>query len=163
MRRYSNTLLGHLKERNELEEKLTAREVVSICLEIIVGLGMLHRNLILHRDLKTENIFITLDGMRNLQTCAIGDMDRAKQLKSKSVFWFFFIVFFFFFWFFFIILYYFGIFLYFFVFFLYFYIFLYFFCISFVFLVFLVRIFYFCFISFKFMFFTHNFSSLIFL
>jgi serine/threonine protein kinase len=80
VRRYTNNLYNYLNQLNELEFPLTFKEVISIALDIVVGLDFLHRNKIIHRDLKTDNVFVTLDGMGKLQCCSIGDMDSAKRL-----------------------------------------------------------------------------------
>ena len=80
MKRYQNTLRGHMLERVNLELPFTYKEAIGIGLDISVGLDFLHKNKVIHRDLKTENIFVTLDGLRSLQCCSIGDMDSAKRL-----------------------------------------------------------------------------------
>jgi PAS domain S-box-containing protein len=80
MKRYQNTLRGHMMERAAVELPFTYKEAISIGLDISVGLDFLHKNKIIHRDMKTDNIFVTLDGLRTLQCCSIGDMDSAKRL-----------------------------------------------------------------------------------
>jgi len=84
MRRYATTLRGYLQERREMEHPFTLKEMVHIGLDLVVGMDVLHRHKIIHRDLKSANIFVTLDGMRALQCCSIGDMDSAKRLVEGS-------------------------------------------------------------------------------
>ena len=41
----------------EIEQRFTAKEVADILLEILNGLTFLHAHNIVHRDLKSDNIF----------------------------------------------------------------------------------------------------------
>jgi len=84
MTRYSKNLHSFLREHEDFEQPLDSREIVTIGLDIAVGLDYLHKNDILHRDLKTDNIFITKDGMGNFQCAVIGDMDAARRLMHGS-------------------------------------------------------------------------------
>ncbi len=58
-------------------------------MDLAAGLDVLHRLSIVHRDLKTDNIFLTLYGNGEIQCCSIGDMDVAKKIgagiKAKTV------------------------------------------------------------------------------
>jgi serine/threonine protein kinase len=55
-----------------------------------LGLEFLHKSKIIHRDLKTDNIFVSYNNASDLSCCAIGDLDVAKKLldgaKAKTVF-----------------------------------------------------------------------------
>ena len=56
-------------------------------------MNLLHHSNIVHRDLKTDNIFVSLNERKELACCAIGDMDIAKKLgkgmKAKTVWCYF--------------------------------------------------------------------------
>ncbi len=63
---------------------LPASDIIRFCLDIIRGLEFLHDNHIIHRDLKSDNIFVLLDERKNVQLCAIADFDSAKQMVSNT-------------------------------------------------------------------------------
>ena len=58
-------------------------------MDVATGMNLLHHSNIVHRDLKTDNIFVSLNEWKELACCAIGDMDIAKKLgkgvKAKTV------------------------------------------------------------------------------
>ena len=51
-----------LKEYIEKKRRLPAREVISIALQVCMGIQMAHQNHIIHRDIKPQNIMISKDG-----------------------------------------------------------------------------------------------------
>ena len=55
-----------------------------LLLDICKGIEFLHAQGIIHRDLKSDNIFILTDEKKNVIKCAIGDFDTAKQINSKA-------------------------------------------------------------------------------
>lgn len=57
-------------------ESFDEMEVWAMTIQLIKGLQALHENSILHRDLKSANIFITNDG-----TMKIGDLNVSKILR----------------------------------------------------------------------------------
>eukprot|EP00347_Sterkiella_histriomuscorum_P016135 403354356 len=73
---------GNLQEYIEfLEQKnklMPEQEALNIFIQIILGLRALHKMRIIHRDLKTANIFLTRD-----KQVKIGDMNVAKVLKGQ--------------------------------------------------------------------------------
>ena len=112
-RRYYSTLRSFMQS---LPEPLSRKDLTGICLDVAVGLSILHKNKIIHRfrppfffvpfcffffflfhyltsfiqrDLKTDNLFVTLDGMGAYSYCSVGDFDSAKRLsagvKAKTV------------------------------------------------------------------------------
>jgi len=46
----------------DLERPLTEPEIRCICKQLCEALQFLHRNLIIHRDLKAGNVLLTADG-----------------------------------------------------------------------------------------------------
>lgn len=81
-----STLLLRAKEKSmqSLKEDLTW----SIALQIILGLFDLHEKNVLHRDLKTANVFLHKDSSGGVKYFAvkIGDLGVAKLLESSTVF-----------------------------------------------------------------------------
>ena len=51
-----------------------------LCLQIVLSMYYVHQNQVLHRDLKTQNIFLT----RSLDHVKIGDFGISKILSTKS-------------------------------------------------------------------------------
>jgi serine/threonine protein kinase len=46
----------------DLEKPLTESQIRYVCHEICTGLEFLHKNKVIHRDLKAGNVLLTLDG-----------------------------------------------------------------------------------------------------
>ena len=89
MRRYNSTLNRYLSNLREAGKAIPLRGCHAIAMDLAAGLDVLHRLSIVHRDLKTDNIFLTLYGNGEIQCCSIGDMDVAKKIgagiKAKTV------------------------------------------------------------------------------
>lgn len=46
----------------ELEKPLTEPQIAYVCKHMTEGLAFLHKNRIIHRDLKAGNVLLTMDG-----------------------------------------------------------------------------------------------------
>lgn len=53
---------GTLKSIVEKRKKLTLKESLNIIYELVVAIEFLHKNNILYRDMKPENIMLTQEG-----------------------------------------------------------------------------------------------------
>lgn len=69
-----------LKKYIEEKGKLTVKEAVGISLQIANGLDAAHRNNIIHRDVKPQNILIARDG-----TAKVTDFGIAKAASSNTI------------------------------------------------------------------------------
>lgn len=80
MTQYHGSLGSYIQHK---KNPFSPSEIWKICLDTIKGIEFLHNNGIIHRDLKSDNIFILLDEKNEILKCAIGDFDTAKQINSK--------------------------------------------------------------------------------
>lgn len=69
-----------LKKYIERKGKLTAKEVISIVIQIASGLESAHRNNLIHRDIKPQNIMISREGK-----VKVTDFGIAKAVTSNTV------------------------------------------------------------------------------
>ena len=72
-------LYNYLKEKKEKNIPLKEDLIWKIFIKITLGLAIIHKMKILHRDLKTMNIFLTKD-----MEIKIGDLGVAKELNQAS-------------------------------------------------------------------------------
>lgn len=72
-------LLGKIKEHNKNSSRFSEEEVWSIFIQITQGLKVLHDLKILHRDIKSANVFLNKQGEAKL-----GDLNVSKMIKSMS-------------------------------------------------------------------------------
>jgi NIMA (never in mitosis gene a)-related kinase len=56
----------------------------NICLQVILGLHYLHKRHILHRDLKTANVFLMKDASQTNYFVKIGDLGVAKLMDTST-------------------------------------------------------------------------------
>ena len=75
-------LLRKAKEKNV--EGLKENVVWNICLQVILGLQYLHRKHILHRDLKSANVFLMKDESSPNYLVKIGDLGVAKLMDTST-------------------------------------------------------------------------------
>ena len=82
----SKARAGQHLEEEEVTGKLTGYDIKSflqvahLFAQIVLAMQYVHQNQILHRDLKSQNIFLT----RSLDHVKIGDFGISKILSSKS-------------------------------------------------------------------------------
>ena len=63
--------------------KLTVREATSIALQVAAGLGAAHNNGIIHRDVKPQNIIISMDGKAKVADFGIARAASANTINSS--------------------------------------------------------------------------------
>ena len=70
-----------IKEKKQKNEIFTEKEILHYFYEILQGLYYLHKNRVLHRDLKTLNIFLTKNNH-----IKIGDFGVSKKLINNNIY-----------------------------------------------------------------------------
>jgi len=78
------TLSDAITESRELRRPFPPEDVREYCHQISAGLEYIHNNGIVHRDLKTSNIFITRDEEQNIKRLMIGDFDVSRVIKEGT-------------------------------------------------------------------------------
>eukprot|EP00928_Gymnodinium_smaydae_P011185 TRINITY_DN14155_c0_g1_i1.p1 TRINITY_DN14155_c0_g1~~TRINITY_DN14155_c0_g1_i1.p1 ORF type:complete len:865 (-),score=223.82 TRINITY_DN14155_c0_g1_i1:90-2684(-) len=59
-------LAGIVRQRRETEQPFAEEDALTVFAQCVFGLSHMHRNKILHRDIKGQNIFVTKSGMAKL-------------------------------------------------------------------------------------------------
>jgi serine/threonine protein kinase len=84
MTKYASSLRSQIELKVKQQQKFSAIQICSYSLQMIDALDFLHRHSIIHRDLKSDNIFVTLNHDKEIHDVAIGDFDSAKKVTGKS-------------------------------------------------------------------------------
>ncbi|PRP88104.1 hypothetical protein PROFUN_04195 [Planoprotostelium fungivorum] len=82
MTKYSNSLGKIIANRKMEERYFTVLEVAKMWLDLAKGLEALHLRHIIHRDLKSDNVFIMLNAQGNIGNLVIADFDTAKSVTD---------------------------------------------------------------------------------
>jgi len=73
-------LYQKIKEKQNANEYFDEVEVWKVAIDVLKGLNQLHLLKIMHRDLKSANVFLTADG-----TAKLGDMNVSKVTDKKGL------------------------------------------------------------------------------
>jgi len=84
MTRYTGVLCQLINNKLAQASIFSLEEILKFSLDIIRGLEVLHSKQIIHRDIKSDNIFYTMDSTGGIAYLTIGDMDTARILSSKA-------------------------------------------------------------------------------
>jgi serine/threonine protein kinase len=83
---HPQTSIPRIKKESSFTEfaagMFSPKDILRFMLDIATGLEVLHNMKILHRDLKSDNIFVTLNEVGKIDSLAVGDFDTAKQLQD---------------------------------------------------------------------------------
>jgi len=84
---YTGTLHDIMVQRRASQHAFSLADIINFAFQIAKGLNYLHTldPPILHRDMKSENIFVCLDPQSNIHTLKIGDFDTSKILEKAKV------------------------------------------------------------------------------
>lgn len=84
MTRYSGSLGSEIRRFEKLNMRYSPSQIAMFCLDISKGLEFLHSHGIIHRDLKSDNIFVLKNESGSIQTLVIGDLDTAKKIGGSQ-------------------------------------------------------------------------------
>eukprot|EP01117_Protostelium_nocturnum_P016091 TRINITY_DN6311_c0_g1_i1.p1 TRINITY_DN6311_c0_g1~~TRINITY_DN6311_c0_g1_i1.p1 ORF type:complete len:381 (+),score=126.12 TRINITY_DN6311_c0_g1_i1:405-1547(+) len=86
---YPATLHDIIQEKKKTNKSFTASQIVNYLIQIAEGLDYLHnlKDPILHRDIKSANVFANLDSNRDITKLQLGDFDVSKILNEKNPNW----------------------------------------------------------------------------
>lgn len=73
-----------LKEYIDKKGRLAVREATSIAIQVSMGLEAAHRNGIVHRDVKPQNIIISTDGKVKVTDFGIARAASSNTINSSS-------------------------------------------------------------------------------
>lgn len=82
---YSGTLRDVIESRAAQSRRITKKEIVDWSFQVAKGLNYLHTKNIIHRDLKSDNVFVKWDGLKNPKSMHIGDFDVSKLVEKGKV------------------------------------------------------------------------------
>lgn len=68
----------------DLEKPLTEQQIRYVCHEMCVGLDMLHRSHVIHRDIKAGNVLLTMDGEVKLADFGVSAKNTQTQQKRDT-------------------------------------------------------------------------------
>ena len=82
MSKYDETLADYIKIVKDSSETFTEKQIICICLNICNGMHYMHGNNIMHRDLKSGNVFITYGADNSIIEIVVGDFDVSKNVTN---------------------------------------------------------------------------------
>ena len=80
MTQYGSSLGSQISKYKKEGKVFSPMAISTYLVDIIKGIEFLHLQGIVHRDLKSDNVFVLLDDKNQIISCAIGDFDTAKQI-----------------------------------------------------------------------------------
>jgi NIMA (never in mitosis gene a)-related kinase len=85
MTQYEGTLFDHILKLKDSGRSFSLRELVRLAQELLQGIAFLHKNKLLHRDLKSENVFVIMNDRNEVHSLAVGDFDQAKKTTQAAM------------------------------------------------------------------------------
>ena len=76
----------YIKSRKENNQLLDEELIINLLVQMLFGINYLHDRKILHRDLKTQNVFIDAEGTIKIADFGISKMlDHTQQMANTIV------------------------------------------------------------------------------
>mmetsp|Transcript_8043 Transcript_8043/g.24907 ORF Transcript_8043/g.24907 Transcript_8043/m.24907 type:complete len:539 (-) Transcript_8043:208-1824(-) len=87
MEEFSGTLGDIVSARKKAGLKgFPVEQILMFSRDILEGLDFLHKHKVIHRDLKSDNVFVRVDNEGKIKRLALGDFDTAKKLTKTTDF-----------------------------------------------------------------------------
>jgi len=80
MTRYDCTLQTIIRKRRENQNYFSLEQICFIANKVLEGIRFLHQHQIIHRDIKTENVYVSMSYEGAMKEVVIADFDSAKRI-----------------------------------------------------------------------------------
>ena len=87
--RYESTLRKEVQQRwadveSDIDDPFRPRDIAQVVLDLSRGLEYLHDHKVIHRDIKSDNMFVNFDERGNIREVVIADFDTSKILLTDQ-------------------------------------------------------------------------------
>ncbi|MDP2434477.1 MAG: serine/threonine-protein kinase [archaeon] len=85
MTRYAGSLGSEIRKFSREMKQFSPGQIAYMACDIAKGIEFLHSHGIIHRDLKSDNVFVLKNETGGIQTLVIGDFDTAKKISGNQL------------------------------------------------------------------------------
>lgn len=81
---HNSSLYDHLKKMDKDGLFISLKDIIKYSIDILTGIIILHGCSIIHRDIKSANIFVNYGSNNNINYLTLGDLDSAKKIITPD-------------------------------------------------------------------------------